>query len=151
MKHFRLSKDAKHFWPAKGWKRELEEISLGFVIAVFLVVGVSVAWAGNQTRDMAIAGGVTAASSLVYYGKVITSEKCQPPPPLGGNGPLCTVTGRFTPFTVMLTDGKPPLAAYMPGASKGVVPQPVSGGYVIGFGIPSGAAVQLFLFWMFGK
>ncbi|OGL85640.1 hypothetical protein A3I40_00005 [Candidatus Uhrbacteria bacterium RIFCSPLOWO2_02_FULL_48_12] len=148
MKHFRLAKDAGHFRPAKGWKRELEEISLSLVIAVLLIVSASAAWAGSQARNMAVAGGAVAASQFVYYGKVITSEQCTTPLT---NGPLCTVASRIAPFTVMLTDGKPPLAAYMPGASKGVVPVPVPGGYVIGFGIPGGAAVQLFMFWMFAK
>lgn len=138
----------RYFQPVKGWKRELEEISLGLVIVVFLIVSASAAWAGSQTRGLVIAGGATAASSLIYYGKVITSEQCTT---LISNGPLCTVASRLAPFTVMLTDGKPPMAAYMPGASKGVVPVPVPGGYVIGFGIPSGAAVQLFMFWMFPK
>lgn len=148
MKHFRLSRDAKHFRPAKGWKRELEEVSLGLIVMIFLIVSANAVWAGSQTRNMAIAGGATAASIFFYYGKTITFEQCTTPLT---NGPLCIVAGRVAPFSVILTDGKPPLAAYAPGAPLGVVPVPIPGGYIIGLGIPTGAAFQLSLFWMFPK
>lgn len=149
MRHFRLSKTGSHFRPAKGWKKEIEEISLGFVIATLLVVSANAAWAGSQTRNMAIAGGASAASNLVYYGKVIFYQQC-PPPPVGMAFILCIAAGKTSPYVVVLTDGKPPLAAYLPGASKGIVPFPVPGGYVLGFGVPTGQAFQLLLFWMFG-
>ena len=148
MTHFRLSKSIKHFRLAKGWKRELEGMSLGLIVTIFLIMSANAVWAGSQTRNMAIAGGATAASIFFYYGKTITFEQCTIPLT---NGILCNVAGLVAPFSVILTDGKPPLAAYAPGASLGVVPVPIPGGYVIGLGIPTGTAFQLSLFWMFPK
>ena len=147
----------KHFRPAKGWKKEVEEISLVFVVIMVFITGASFAIAAKKapakkSSKSSVAGlgmgaGAAVASNLIYYGKTITSEQCTTPI---SNGPLCTVANRVAPFSVALTDGKPPLASYMPGASLGVVPMPVPGGYVIGFGVPTGASSQLFLFWMFG-
>jgi hypothetical protein len=140
MRHFRLT---------KGYKRELEEISLGVVVAMLLVMIANAATVAASSRNAAYAagGGAVAASLFVYYGKVITYEQCTTPI---SNGPLCTVANRTAPFQVVLTDNKTrPLATYPSGTAQGVVPVPVPGGYVIGLGLPIGIAHQLGLFWMF--
>lgn len=139
----------QHFRLVKGWKKEIEDISLVAVIIVFLVMSANAVVAANNNRTGYIAGGAAAAASaLTYYGRVITFEQCTT---VVLNGMLCNTANRIAPFVVILTDGKPPLATYVSGTSMGILPIPVPGAYVLGLGIPTGAAFQLSLFWMFPK
>ena len=113
----------KHFRLVKGWKKEVEDISLVVVIVALLAMSANAVIAANNNRTGYIAGGAAvAASALTYYGRVITFEQCTT---VVLNGILCNVANRIAPFVVILTDGNPPLATYALGTSMGILPIPV--------------------------
>lgn len=114
----------KHFRLVKGWKKEAEEISLGFVFALFIVVSLTTT--------------VTASGIGPYfYGKV----KSPPIPCTAGPTNPCNAFGVTSPYWVLKIDGMPQTVAVIPPTNI-CFSKPSTKMYLLGFGMPGGSVFR---------
>ena len=153
----------KHFRLAKGWKKELEEISLVVVMVVVVVTLVcGNAVAATTTRVPAAKNSVPAApsmtaaflrigvniafkgaSALFFKGHVMSIlAVCT-----GGlSNPCIPFENLQAPYVILDVDENPPIIGVTPSAAMpGCVPAPAPGFGIIGFGIP-GLVHKAFLY-----
>jgi hypothetical protein len=130
----------KHFRPAKGWKKEIEEISLGFVIAILVVVGVS-----------AKVSAATGGPGQLFWGKIVTiTVQCVE----YGYSNTCLSAGYTrlpSPSVVIVIQGNRSIVQLInPALSRGRSRYPTPGGHIIGYGtMGSGGAILPTTFWMY--
>ena len=129
MHHFKLVKK-KNFRTIKGWKKEVEELSMVFLIIVLLVVGFSAGVARAQSTS--------APKGIPFMGIVTTVIPCPFPTPATPTPTPCT--------TLFSQPGNPSFAVSMIGfpfpildfsllnLKDGSIPRP--GGFVGGSAIP---------------
>ena len=120
MSHFKRIKKG-HFRTIKGWKKEVEEMSMVFLLVILVVVGFSASVAhaqSNMTRG------------IVFYGRVIYVQPCGTP----FNGPPpCQLL--LAPNIQMTLFGRPlPRVEGPPVGFNGLPPVP--NGWVMGFAFP---------------
>lgn len=118
MSHFRLNKKAKHFRTLKGWKKELEEVSITFLVVVLIVVG----FGANIARAQ--------GPGITFWGQVVSVQPCGTPV---DGPPPCQVL--IIPNVLVEMIGPIPRLDINPLASKSGMP-PRPGGWIIGFAAP---------------
>lgn len=130
MHHFKRIKK-KNFRTIKGWKKEVEEISIVFLLFILVIVGFSAGIARAQS-------GVSSPKGIPFMGIVIAVVPCPMPSPATPTPTPCTTLYSFP--------GAPAFAVTMAGfpfqmldftaanMKDGSVPRP--GGFVGGSAIP---------------
>lgn len=120
MSHFRLTKKAQHFRTLKGWRKEIKEMSFGFLLVMLVITGFSAKTVHAQSPG------------LVFWGRVISMQPCG----VAGSpsGPLpCTTL--FAPNVLVIMQGPIPMLEMNPFMSKSGLP-PRIGGWILGFASP---------------
>ncbi len=126
----------KTFRPAKGWKKEIEEISLGAVITILIIVGSSAVVLAST--------GAGGGSGMVMWSHVITPQLCVATPAGGVQPKPCQKAGDY----LVIGTGNAPQLELTPAQARSLLKVPRPQGWIIGFMTP-GAPPQATTFWMF--
>ncbi len=132
----------KSFRPAKGWKKEFEEISLGAVIVTLLIAGSSAAVSAAGTGSSS-GGGMTP-----FYGRVTAFIVCTSDAAVGSNP--CKRSGLQAPYYEVYTSNpRFQLIGMIPYLSRGIAKVPIPSHWVIGLGQNAGNYFLPTIFWMY--
>src|SRR3989344_6216954 len=121
----------RHFRLAKGWKKEIDEVSISAVIIALIITSVSAV----ETAK--------AAGGLIFWGRILAiKEVCLATPidnTVAGNV-ICASTELTAPHIIILVQGNRPIVAMKPTLSLGSAKYAKIGGLVIGNGFQLSSA-----------
>lgn len=137
MSHFKLNKKAKHFRTLKGWKKELEEISISFLLLILVIVGFS---AKVATANAAALPGPYFWGFVVEYYPICGPKPLPPTPCKVNQAPAGEIT---------LLRGPVPILNVTQGQSFGYLGPPKPGKWIAGTYAPASPSPVALFYWSY--
>ena len=126
----------KHFRPTKGWKKELEDVSLTLVLIVLVIVAMSA---------KAVAASSSGGGGMIFWGRILVVQgPCYTTVVSGIEPKPCQKVGDH----LLTLVGRTPQLEIFAALSRGTSKYPKPQGWILGFMTP-GAPPTATTFWMY--